>query len=240
MNQEQIVTLNEDQKAVVLNELRDLHHAAAHMCGDVQKDALTVEMRRILCSLCEAHIAKAAEILGYDSDIAEEREKRFIDIRTANMRIHELERQLGCCDITNIVPQKLKALSRSIRDWWKKEGFGHVSDIRFTEYGYVQVKLCCLLMNHDYSMSDEPVTQAKTRKQWIEDLNSRWHLFQPEAREWSPALDDHNRDELVRTIKSRFPSASLTDIRGHAGRKPEIAMREAEFMIYDMSDAEIQ
>jgi len=235
---EQLVVLNEDQKAVVLKELKELYHAAAHLYESVNKDNLSLEMRRVLCSLCESHIGRASVMLHYDSDLAKEREERFIEIRAANMRIHELERQLGCCDITNILPQKLKSLSSSIRDWWRKDGFGHVSDISFTEYGYVHVRLCCLLMNHNSSWSDKPVTQAKTREQWIEDLKGRWHLFQPEAREWSPVLDNHNRDELMRTIKARFPSAAMTEIRGHMGRKPEMVMREAEFMMYSLSDIE--
>lgn len=238
MEKEALVVLNEDQKAVALKELQELHSVTKHLYASVSKEELTLDMRRVLCSLCESHVGKASVVLGYDSDLAKELEERFADIRTANMRIHELERQLGCCDITNVLPQKIKSLSRSIRDWWRKEGFGHVSNIYYTEHGYVRVKLCCLLMNHDYSMSDEPVTQARTREQWIEDLKIRWHLFQPEAREWSPLLDDHNRDELMRTIKSRFHSAEMTEIRGHIGRKPEMAMREAEFIIYDLKDVE--
>jgi len=238
MDQESLVILNEDQKAVALKELQELYSAAAHLYETVKKGELSLEMRRVLCSLCESYTGKVSTVLGYDSDLARELEERFADIRTANMRIHELERQLGCCDITNVLPQKLKALSKSIRDWWRKEGFGHVSDIRFTEYVYIHVKLNCLVMNYGDSMSDEPVTQARTRKQWIEDLKARWNLFQPEAREWSALFDDHNRDELMRTIAARFPSATMTEIRGHMGRKPEMAMREAEFMIYDLTDVE--
>ena len=130
MEQEPLVTLDEDQKAVALIELQELHRVASYLYESVKKDQLTEEMRRVLCSLCEAHTTRAAEILGYDLDLTEEREKRYVEIRTANMRIHELEKQLGCCDITNVVPKKLQLLSRLIRDWWGMEGFGYVSDIR--------------------------------------------------------------------------------------------------------------
>lgn len=92
-NQETLVVLNEDQKAVTLKGLKDLYFTAQQMHEWLSKDKLTEEMKGTLISLSESHISVIAKETNYESDLSRERERRSNDLRNANLRIRELEKR---------------------------------------------------------------------------------------------------------------------------------------------------
>ncbi|MGR5963179.1 hypothetical protein ACT7DN_30565 [Bacillus paranthracis] len=74
-NQEKLVVLNADQKAVALKGLKDLFFATQQMHEWLSKDTLTEEMKGTLISLSESYISDVAKATDYESNLVKEKEK---------------------------------------------------------------------------------------------------------------------------------------------------------------------
>lgn len=236
-NQENVV-LNPDQKAVALKTLKDLFFAAQQLHEWINKDSLSQEMAGILPSLIESHFADIAKQLNYGSKLTKEKEERHQQIREANTRIRELEKQLGENKPLDGLKEQLRHLATTVSDWWNTHGFYHVSDENFTEYGQYTARFCFML-DHLSMYSATPVTDKRNWRERIQQLiDEGWDIIFEDGRRSPQLLDnDNNRMKLVDLIQSRFPSAKIIKTRNwQRNEETGFVFRDLEVYIYDLKD----
>ena len=136
------------------------------------------------------------------------------------MRIHELEKQMGEQGDIDIVPHILADLSDKIRSFWKKDGFGHVSEIHFTNYGHCNIKFSGMLFpDHQMIGSETPESDKISSAKWIQNLKDRGFKLVKESeqsrREEYVIDNDHNRVLIIDLITKRFPSVTVMGFENH-------------------------
>lgn len=239
MSNQEIVILNEDQKAVALKTTKDLFFAAKELHDRIGRDGLTNEMAGVLPSLIEGYFVELASQLDYGSKLAKDVEERHQTIREKNIRIRDLEKQLAENKPIDGLSEQLYQLYQHVSDWWNTHGFHHVSEPGFTSSGIFTGKFAFML-DHLGRMSRKPVTEKRNYKERIQDLiNEGWEIiFDQNGR--SPQLVDNenNRARLINLIKGRFPSAKIIKTRNWPSEDNEnvFIYRNVEVYIYDLRD----
>ncbi|WP_339248141.1 hypothetical protein NST58_12900 [Paenibacillus sp. FSL R10-2796] len=239
MTQKPNVTFNPDEKAVVLKSTKDLFFAAKQLHEWITADDLSEEMAGILPSLIESHFGDIAKQLGYESVLTKEKEERYCEIRQANERIHELEKQMGASRPVDGLQQQLTHLTSTVSKWWKVHGFRHVSDAGFTEYGFYKANFCFMLGYMGSTFSDTPETDKVQHKSRLEQMQEEGWEIEFDKRGNDPHLidNDSNRAKLIELIESRFPSAKIVRTRNHySDRRGRYEFRDIEVYIYDIHD----
>lgn len=208
------VIFSEDQKVVLLKALKDIHFANGQLHEWVTKDELTEDMSKTLPSLIESYFSEAAKVLNYESHLLSEKQKRYEDIRKANQTIHELKENLGSSKSVDGLAEQLKYLSEKVSDWWKREGFNHVSEQRFLPYGGFQVEFCFMLSSRYFrSTSDTPISDERDTQAHIQHLRNmgfEFADFESDRSEKLHLIDNQmNRTLLTSLLKDRFPSVEI-------------------------------
>lgn len=218
-NQEKVVILNADQKAVALKGLKDLFFAAQQMHEWLSKDTLTEEMKGTLISLSESYISDVAKATDYESNLAKEKEKRYAEIRNANTRIHDLERQIADMKPIDGLKEQLAGLTRKIDEWWDELGFNYISEMSFSKWGGLDIKFGFQLGRLSMLLSSTPVSDKEEDADKIQQLRDKGFIFTEEDREAHLADNDTNKKLLVQLLEERFPSIRITGMETWNGRR---------------------
>lgn len=210
MSTEPTINLNPDDKAVAMRTIRELFGSLGHIHEALKGGTgLNVEMATNILKLGEFHLADLGKILAIETDSALERERRNADLRNANLRVHELQKQLGNAQAPELTQLSLKALSRHLRAWWTQHGFGHVSEIQFGEHSCRATFSCHLFGDRKIVNSSTPVSDELNEKAWHEELVQRGFVLNAEGREISLRDCDQNRSALNGFFEKSMPSATV-------------------------------
>lgn len=233
-----LVSLGEDDKAVALKELQELYHAAAEAHNELKNNELTEEMKDCLLSLVESHTAEASKVLGYDSHAGRNIEERYREIRQANQKIHELEKQLVEKTPVTGLKELLYAMHSALYRWWTKQGFNLVTDDEFGVYGYKG--RFCLHTDRISFMARRPVTEEKQIKSRLEQMIDAGFEFEQEDREYVLLDTQGNRDRIKAIIKAKLPSAEIVKWNNHIIHKKEnFRLWDFEVYIRDLSELKV-
>ncbi|MBJ6362124.1 hypothetical protein JFN88_12685 [Paenibacillus sp. MAHUQ-46] len=238
------INLNEDQKAVLLKETKDLYFAAQQLHERIKEDKLAQDMSKTLPSLIESYFASIAKLLNYESHLTKEHEERYVEIRKANQRAQDLERQLASSKPIDGLAEQLEGLRKIVYDWWKEEGFRHVSEIGYTGHGSMKVEFSFMLSSGDSSLlCDNPVTDARNKAKKIQQLIDRGFDLEPESensRSWDVLDTENNRRLLTNMLFQRFPSIVIAKIeswnKGRKIRSDKWTIWRLETYIHDLRD----
>lgn len=238
--QDTILQLSPDAQVVAMRNVGTLVEAAHHLHEQIKTGQLTEEMRGTLLGLCEFSLVDVCKVLGYKADLAAELEQRHGEIRAANIRIRELEQQLGSSRSTDGLKELVQRLRENVCRWWKQDGFGQVHDFSLGGYGACKVELSCMLFGPDDRHGDTPVTARQRYAEWLAALP--YDLYQ-DPREHEPDLLDtpRNRTLLVELITSRFPSARITAWRNRPANRQgndSWELFQIDVYVHDHSDLE--
>ncbi|WP_019156919.1 hypothetical protein [Robertmurraya massiliosenegalensis] len=238
---ENVVVFSEDEKAVLLKALKDIHFANGQLHEWVKKESLTEEMAKTLPSLIENYFSEAAKVLNYKSHLLEEKEERYVEIRRANQRIRELEEKLGSSRTIDGLGEQLEFLRDKVSKWWNTEGFNHVSEERFTPYGNLRLEFCFML-DHYGMYSKTPVSDKRNREEHIQHLRDMGFDFADFEKSRSEKLDlidnQNNRTLLTKMLKNRFPSLEIHkwDNRSSHSNRDIFVIWHVDAIIRDLAD----
>jgi hypothetical protein len=163
-------------------------------------------------SLVESDISKLGKKFGVETQSEKDIEERHGAMRKANMRIRELEELLGKGQPPEGVQPALKAMCRQLNDWWDLDGFGHISDIAFGEYG-LKADFCCQFIGvKPYVVTPEPMSKKERMALWLVQLQERGYvLFQDDEDREKGILDcDQSKNTLRQLFAQRLSSARIT------------------------------
>lgn len=238
MDNETVVILIPDEKELLLKSASDLFFAAQELHKRVSGDKLTEDMKDILASLIESHFIGVAKILNYTSHLTLEHEQRFVEIRNANGRIHELERMLADSKPIDGLKEQLQKLYETVRDWWNNDGFHHVGEFEFGSYGVAKMEFNFML-DRSSMFSSTPASDRLTKVQYLEKLHAQGYDIRNIQGDGLSVIDcENNRQLLTSLLKQRFPSIKIHKFNNWSVGKDNdlFALRSIEAYIYDLQD----
>lgn len=233
-----IVTLNADQKAVALKKVRDTISALGHLGNLIETESLEVGHGLNVLHVAEYSLADISKLTKIETDSAAERERRHAQLRAANMRVHELERQMGEAAGVAHVQMGIRDLGKKLNSWWDLEGFGHISSIRFTDYGNCEVVFSCMLFGRYHIIdSPTPLSDKERKALWLKSLEERGFLLCDDPDEKDHIQDcDATREALCQLFASRLPSAKVIEFTNHRSRLRGFHLRDVKVFIYNLED----
>ena len=237
-----LLTLSEDDREVLAGKLKDGAFALATLRECLKKSlTVDVELVRTTLKVAEHTIADVSGTTGAALDTQEDVEQRSRDLRRLNMRVRELESQIGAGASPEVLRHGLGSVGKKFKTWWKQEGFGHVAELAFSEYGQLSATLSCHLFGrHSYSMSATPVSDREKHRLWLESLDARGFDLVSESdagREIEIRDTDRSRAAVAALVSKAFPSAKIVETRSHlVYGTTKHALRDVDVTIYDLAD----
>jgi len=233
------VTLNEDQSAVVRREVREMLSALHHLAQSLEPGKpVDRNMVYNILYVSESRLAQVGTITGVETDSAAEQARRHADLRKANMRVHELENQLGSSESTEQTKQAVAFLGKKVQAWWRRSGLGHVRDVTFDSWGNMRVALSCTLFGPtSRTDSDTPVSDKANREAWLESLKAAGFVLAPgHGRVGDVVACDASLKALERLVKGAIPSATFHKASTRRGRDGAMVYSDVTFFVENLAD----
>jgi hypothetical protein len=230
------IVLDEDATAVVKRLIREVQGDMATLASFVNGQPLEHETARLVLKVTENRLLDLGKRLGVETESAAEHERRHVALRTANQKIHALEAQLGNAQSPELTQLALRAMESKLNDWWRQEGFGLVSEVKFGAYN-CRVKFSCNLFG-DFTLveSETPISDKERKRLWHESLRQRGFVLTEEHGEVGVLDCDASREALCAFISTRLPSAQVLSFENHVRRQSGYVLRGTEVIIRNLED----
>jgi hypothetical protein len=229
--------LTQDTVAVTLKTIKDTSLALVALQQLITKDELDADYAKTLLGLVELNMADVSKRIGVPTETQAEIEERFALISAANLRVDELERQLGEAAQIDSVIFGIKLFEEKFRHWWKTQGFGHTSKFSIDSYGAKVTLNASLSGNHSGMFSDTPVSDKEHKKTWLNSLVSKGYVLSGKIEREVELVDcDENRELVTKLIKEQFPSACICSISNFGRQNGVFIIHDIEIMIRDLHD----
>lgn len=231
--------LDDDQSAVVRREINGmlsaLHHLSQSLAPGQPVDRNLVYN---ILFVSESRLAQVGATTGVETNSAAEQARRHTDLRKANMRVRELENQLGSGESTEQTKQAVAFLSKKVQAWWRRSGLGHVRDVTFDSWGNMRVTLSCTLFGPNSLMdSDTPVSDKVQRAAWLASVEAAgFVLAAGHGRMGDVVACDASREALERLVKGAIPSATFHKASTRHGRGGAMVYSEVTFFVENLDD----
>jgi len=236
---EATLALTEDQQAVAQKKIRDLHGATGTIFS-LLKDGRPVdaELATNCVKVAEFNLSDLCKALGIETFSAAEREKRYADLRAANIKIRDLEAQLGATLSPEATQHAIKNIAERLNTWWKQEGFGYVHELNFGAYGVCHGEFSLSLRGNSLLFgSDTPITDKKTKAEWLDSLRERGFELVKDDREWAMRDCDVNRQALLDLVTMRLPSAKVFKFANFSRDNGNgFVLHHAEVYVYKLAE----
>lgn len=228
-----------DTVAVVSKTLKDTSLALSALQQMLTKDELDADYAKTLLGLVELNMADVSERIGVPTETQAEIDERFALIRDANIRIDELEHQLGEAAQIDSLIYGIKFLEEKFRHWWKTQGFGHTSKFSIDSYGVKATLSGSLSGNISSMFSDTPVSDKEHKKTWLNSLVSKSYVLSGKNEREVELVDcDQNRELITQLISEQFPSAVICSISNFGRQNGIFLIRDIEIIIRDLHNVD--
>ncbi len=231
--------LNPDQIAVAQRHLRDILMGAGTLAELLKKgEELPLGLAKNVLSVSEHKIADLGKLFGVDTVSEQKIEERHAEMRRLNMRVRELEGQIGASYSPGMTQMGLGVLSRHLSHWWEMEGFGHIAEEHYDRYGATIKFSCSLFGGFPLIGSDTPVSDAEHRKLWLQSLRDRGFDLCDDDGDRGLVDNENNRRVLLDLFAARIPSAIVVSFGCHSSSsdRRRFTMRDVEVRIRQLAD----
>lgn len=233
------ITVTADQAVVIARDVRTTCTGLMHLAETLNKQQeVSIDLAQSVLYIAEATVGDVGKRLGVQTESAAQREERYAQIRAANLRVHQLERQLGEGESATRTKMQIRNLADKLEYWWRTKGFGHVSDLNFTNYGVLDARLSCHLFG-DFRLthSETPVSDKVSKQQWHQQLRDQGFVLQEKRGEDVEVVDcDQSREALRSLIRSALPSATIHSVSNHSSHDGGLVMRDVHVYLHELEE----
>lgn len=228
MDENTFVILDADTKEYTLKQLKEVYSALSHLYGRINEDQAERSLVDAVLGVSESIISDIGKKLDYNGTLQKEMEKRYGEIRKANLRIRELEEMMGSSKPIDGLKEQVKHLCENVEGFWQGYGFGgYIREFYIGKYGGVDLKLS---FSFDWLGSlvgdDKPASSREKLAERIKMVQDKgFELVRPKGERRYEMKDcDSNKAKLFDVIMNRFPSAKITkfEARNHGGCDEEL------------------
>lgn len=183
--------------------------------------------------LFEHKLTELAPIVKYDSVLKEEQEKRYAEIRNANMEIRRLNMLLGNGISPEGISAKLRDYDNAIRNWYGAHGFQYASLKEYTAYG--------IIYEFNDELQYEPDNGCSNRKEWTETFTKTYKLIAKDNTIFDIYRDtyhaelldtDKNKKLITDLITKSFPEAQIREFRSRMNDFNSYSLRFTVYLPY--------
>lgn len=204
-----------DQKEKALTCLTNLYQSLEFFYQLINDDKLSEENVKTHMGLYESYFTDLSGILEYDSVIAEEREKRYTEIRTLREQLQASLTERSKTITADELSEKLNHLDDIFRVWYSSLGFHYASQERITQKMFLYT--VTQELEKEPSCSCVPRECRKYMDEWgIVPINKRedWDIFEDQFHD--ELLDtDKNRKNLEKLYKKYLPGFRIWKLESH-------------------------
>lgn len=235
------VALDADSRAVLLREIREQVSGFGFLVSLLSDGkAISRQMAHSVLYMAESRTAQMCKLTGTELDSAKEREERYVRIRSLNEKIRELKEELGKSGSVSQTAAHLKMSYDTLYEWWRRDGFGHISEFAVNQYGCMDVKFSCMLFG-DFRVIDSstPVSDKERKRLWFESLRARGFNVRedPSDRDLVLVDCDQNRHALGRLFSENFPSAEILETTSHRSSRGEfMVLKDVRVLFREMQE----
>ncbi len=204
------ITINEDPSIVEIDNKKKLHEIlkilkeVSRITGAfremLESETLEKGLSETMLYLLESYIVDLHKQFNYDSIIKKENEKRYTEIKRVNTENRELRKHLGEKINPEDFREGLKNFENIIRDWWRKEGLGHISEVTFCPYS------CKVEFNGSLFCGLGDIDVENLIKKGYDLIKEGYH-------DYNLNFTDKNIRFIINEVKKRFPSAELEEVK---------------------------
>lgn len=238
--QGETLNLSSENLQLLVDQLRrDIEHGALIRELLTKPHPLQKDVIQNFLLLKEAFLADFGRITGIELETQEQRNERYGALKAANIRIRELERQIGNAADSEQTRAHLRLMGDKVRAWWRQYGLGGVVDITFTEGGCVILKLGCTtfsLREWVHPVTGEKYTGKDARLPWMSYLAEQGlSILEGDNTHFAPDTDQ-NRRSILAIIKKAMPSSSMQKIEASFERDGTARMDDLTLYVREFSD----
>lgn len=232
-----LIQLSADQRVVLSEKLGKAQLLCKHVSERITHKTLSEGLAATALNLLEYTTADLSKATGVPCQTAAEVEQRFAELRQANTRIHELERQIGRAAAHGDIKQGVTVLSRQLADWWKLRGFGHVAEFSIGQWGGARVMFSGHLYPPGGTFSETPVTDQQNEATWLADLQARGFELFFEGRHDRFVVDSPASRAALHLLIAEIPSAEILGIQACRNKKMGgFVLCDIEVLIHEPGD----
>lgn len=211
--EEKSLSVSADQLALAQKELGNMAMAVSALRESFKPGTTQVENSEVVVYLGALHRCSddLAKRLGTSIREVNEVDRLTASLRKANLEIHRIESLAGAAVSPSTVQLGITNLANLMRAWWRKEGFGHISNLSFGENGSLEAELSFQPSVGMLDMlGEEPVTGRLRAAEHLVSLQNRGYVLYHAADRHAQVLDcDRTRKAAEANIMERFPSAYI-------------------------------
>jgi len=214
--------LTEDKKVYLSKEIKNAMHTLHYLSELVNTKDIEENMRDTMMTVLENHIIDFNDILERSSNLNQERDKKYKEIKNRNIRINELEKQLA--DLTldkideNYFPYILTKIKNYLYDNYKREVNCIIKTIIINEYT-VEIEVTPMIAHYSNSFSKTPASDK-------EEHNNKIKQLQCEGFELNDKLDLNLTDKNISLLEDKMlriiPGAKTKSIKNWTYKKENI------------------
>lgn len=212
------MNLTNDALESIATNLRKGRFVSQELQEKLENSTLDEKTKATLASLLESYVGDALSELDYESVLKAESEKRYEDIRRANQRIQELEKQLANAHELTGFKQMFRKVQRIIELWWKQDGFNVVKETTILDNGTLQVTFAFALSMRSSMFSKNKEADREDLNRHIQQLrDSGFEFYSNQANPMftkNLLKTEKNEELLTQLVQSRFPSFELQTVKG--------------------------
>lgn len=233
--------LTADQQAVAIKNLTEAMFACQTILERLTKSAEIPEVAVSAFAVAEFRLADAAQTLCIETQGTAQMAERYAGIRKANARVRELEELLGQGASAPQTQAALKVLAKRLNEWWDLHGFGHISELHFTDYGHLEVKFSCMLFGAFRLLdSKTPVSDKQRKTEWLQSLRVRgYDVAELEDGHDMELLDTEASRKVLRDLfRKHLPSSRVTSFGNRGSSDDVMVMTDVTVFIRELVDVE--
>ncbi|UXU90381.1 hypothetical protein [Burkholderia sp. S-53] len=211
MTTEAILHLSADQLAVAQKKIADILYTIGTVLTLINEGRdIQLELATDCVKVAEFNLAGLCRTIGVETVSSKEREQHYADLRAANLRIRDLETQLGNTVPPDAIQNAIKNIAQHLKRWWNRDGLGYVHDLEFGAYGVCHGKFSFRL-NGGFPIldPDTPASDKRNDAARMDSLRERGFEIVRDDREWAIADSDASRAALIELFAKNIPSARV-------------------------------
>lgn len=205
--------ISKSKEKIFLEKYNHIMFVLSYCKDKVVNKTLSEKENEMYLSLLESYTSDILEIMGYDKKLKNDIRERSKSLREANLKIRDLEKQLGQKVSMSDIVYGFEAYSKEIKDWWKEEGFISFKPFSLTNNKVIEVDLSLTPHKEYNSMFKSNIESENEKLKEKDEINFKKLSEKYDFSNFKLVDNDKNRNLLFSVILNKFPNVIFKELK---------------------------